>query len=156
MFYRNRNIAATFTTLRLHLQLVRALQIADRHQKCLIHKDSDSFQIGRLRLSTEAYTSTLRCCSGQNWSKFGVHNMRQKTTPNVALNWRTAIAPHKQQQPPKFRDAPHAVRDNVGCSRQRSQASGCDSRGVFGNSQWRAGSTNPPRSQTHFNSRAGA
>ena len=55
MFYRNRNIAAILNTLRLHLRLVRALQIvggqiAGGHQECFIHRACDSLQIGRLQV----------------------------------------------------------------------------------------------------------
>ena len=57
--------------------------------------------------STEAYSSTSRCFSRQDWKKFGVPKSRQKTTPNqtFALYLWTATAPHKQlQQPGKLGD----------------------------------------------------
>ena len=46
MICRNINIVAIFNTLRLHLQLVRALQIAGGYQECFIHRACDSLQIG--------------------------------------------------------------------------------------------------------------
>ena len=88
MLCRNRNIAAIFNTLRLHRRLVRALQIADRHQKCFIHKLVIFLRLAACRFSTEAYTSTSRCCSVRNWSKFGgVHKMRQKQPPLERLHF---------------------------------------------------------------------
>ena len=50
MLCRNRNIAAIFNTLRLHLRLVRALQIADGYQECFIHRACDFLQIGRVQV----------------------------------------------------------------------------------------------------------
>jgi len=50
MFYRNRNISAILNTSRLHLRLVRTLQISHSHQKRFIHKTCDSLQIGRLHV----------------------------------------------------------------------------------------------------------
>ena len=50
MFYRNRNIAALVNALRLNLRLVRALQIADCHEKYFIYRACDSLQIGRLQV----------------------------------------------------------------------------------------------------------
>ena len=81
-FYRNRSIAALFNTLRFHLRLVLALQIVGDYQECFILKACDSFRLAFRRSLTEAYTSTWRCCSGRNWTNFGAHKVRQKTTPN--------------------------------------------------------------------------
>ena len=50
MFYRNRNIAAIFNTLRLHLRLVRALQTVGAYQECFIHRACDSLQISYLQV----------------------------------------------------------------------------------------------------------
>ena len=86
------------------------------------------FRLAFVRFSTtEAYTSTLRCCSGRNWSKFGGTGTRNeiKTNPQLtnckfALHLRTATAPHKQLQPAKLRGAPDGVCESVGCTRQQS------------------------------------
>ena len=48
------------------------------------------FRLAFRRFSTEAYTSTLRCCSGRNWSKFwGTQNL---TRSNPQLNVSTSLA----------------------------------------------------------------
>ena len=82
MFYRNRRIAVIFNTLRLHLPLLRGLQIAVGIKRVSFTELVILFRLAVCRFSTEAYTSTSRCCSGRNWSKLGVHKMRQKTIPN--------------------------------------------------------------------------
>ena len=46
MCYRNKAIPRYFDTLRLHLQLVRVLQGAGGHPKCLISRACDSLQTG--------------------------------------------------------------------------------------------------------------
>ena len=78
MLYRNRNIAAAFNTLRLHLRLVRALQIVSGHQECFIHKDCDSLEIGRpqvlnrdLHLDFEVlqWSKLVEICGTQNETK---------------------------------------------------------------------------------------
>ena len=100
------------------------------------------FRLTFCRFSTEAYTSTLRCCSGQNWTK-RVHKMRQQTTPNwaFALHLQTATAPHKQLQPAKLRDAPDGVYEGVRCARQQSEVARNDSRDIFVDSKLRLRST---------------
>ena len=50
MFYRNKNIATIFNTLRLNLRLGRALQIASGFPDCFIHRSCYSLQIGRLQV----------------------------------------------------------------------------------------------------------
>ena len=43
------------------------------------------FRLALRGFCTEAYTSTLRCSSGRNCSKFGVHKTRQKATPKMKV-----------------------------------------------------------------------
>ena len=45
------------------------------------------FRLAVCRFSTETYTSTLRCCSGRNMSKFGVHKMIRKATPTERFHF---------------------------------------------------------------------
>ena len=79
MFGRNGKFRDNFGTLRLDLRLIRAF--ADSGCIILVFHPQQFVILSRLAvraLSTEAYTSTLRRCSGRNWSKFGVRKMRKK------------------------------------------------------------------------------
>ena len=49
MVYSNNKFESFFDTLRLHLRLVCALQIAGGDQECFIHSACDSLRIGRLQ-----------------------------------------------------------------------------------------------------------
>ena len=50
MLCRKQKHSRHFNTLRLHLRLVRALQIADGYQECFIHRACDFLQIGRVQV----------------------------------------------------------------------------------------------------------
>ena len=74
----NRNIAAIFNTQRLHLRLVRALQIASGYQECFIRKACDFLQSGRpqvlnrgLHLDFEVlqWSKLVEICGTQNETK---------------------------------------------------------------------------------------
>ena len=87
MFGRNGKFRDNFGTLRLDLRLIRAF--ADSGCIILVFHPQQFVILSRLAvraLSTEAYTSTLRRCSGRNWSKFGVRKMRQKQPPTERLH----------------------------------------------------------------------
>ena len=89
MFYRNRNIAAIFNTLRLHLRLVRALQIAGGYREYFIHRACHYLQIGRLQVLNGGlhldFEVLQRSRLVENWGM--IHKMRQKTTPTERLHF---------------------------------------------------------------------
>ena len=143
IFYRINQFQSFCNTLRLHLRLVRALQIAGGSQKCFIHRACDSLEIGLPQVISRGLYHDVEVLQ---WSKldgfWGTQN-ETKTTPNCtfALHLLTATAPHKQLQPANLRDAPDGVYEGVGCARQQSEAARNDSRGVFANSKLRPSST---------------
>ena len=109
MFYRNRNIAAIFNTLRLHLRLVRASQIEGGYQECFIHRAFDSLQIGRLQVLNKGLHLDFEVLQ---WSKlvdiWGTQNETKKQPPTDRLHF---ICGQRQlltsnNSPRKFRDAP--------------------------------------------------
>ena len=74
----NRNIAAIFNTQRLHLRLVRALQIASGYQECFIRKACDFLQSGRpqvlnrglpLNFEVLQWSKLVEICGTQNATK---------------------------------------------------------------------------------------
>ena len=95
MFFPNRNIAATFLP---RCVCTFGWFVPCRQRVVRVSVSSTElvilFRLAVRGFSTEAYNSTLRCCSGRNWSKIGVHKMRQKSTPNwtFALHLRTLTA----------------------------------------------------------------
>ena len=90
MFYRNRNIAAILNTLRLHLRLVRALQIAGGNQECFIHRVCDSFQIGRLQVLNRGLHLDFEVLQ---WSKLvEIWGAQNETINNPQLNVCTSLA----------------------------------------------------------------
>ena len=98
MFYRNRNIAAILNTLRLHLRLVRALQMASGYQERFIHRACDSLQIGRpqvldrgLNLDFEVLRSKLvKKWGAQNEAKNNNHQLQVCTS--IADSYSTSQA----------------------------------------------------------------
>ena len=144
---------AIFDTLRLHLRLVRALQIAGGHQECVIHSRAcDSLQVGRLQVLNRGVHLDFEVLRWSKLVEIGVHKTILKQSPTERLlRLRTATTPHKQQQLPKFRVTPHRVRLTAveGIQKRLTRCF----RGLEVASQQHK---NLPRSQTHFNSRAGA
>ena len=86
-------------------------------------------------LSAEAYTSTLGCCSGRNWSKIGRLKNKTKNNPQTeSLYCTCGIATYSTSQAitaREMRHAPCGVCGGIGCTRQQSQAPRNGSRGVF-------------------------
>ena len=59
-----------FDTLRLHLRLVRALQIAGGNQECFIHRACDSLQIDLPKVSNRSLHLDFEVLQ---WSQVGRH-----------------------------------------------------------------------------------
>ena len=121
------------------------------------------FRTAFRRFSTEAYTSTWRCCSGRNWTKNGVHQMREKKQlPSERLHLTCGqlqlLTSNELLPPAKLNYAP--VYEGVRCGRQQSEAARNNSRGVFVKSKLRPSSPKKlPKSQNdtwYFVSHAGA
>ena len=87
------------------------------------------FKLAFVRFSTEAYNSTLRYRSCRNWSKFGVHKRRRKTTPSERLHFTCGQLQRltSNNNPSQLRDAPDGGSESVGCARQQSLAARNDS-----------------------------
>ena len=90
MFYRNRNIAAILNTLRLHLRLVRALQMASGYQERFIHRACDSLQIGRPQVLDRGLNLDFEVLQ---WSKLvEIWGTQNETKGNPQLNVCTSLA----------------------------------------------------------------
>ena len=90
MFYRNRNIADIFNALRLHLRLIRALQVAGGHQMCFIHRACASLQIGRLQVLNRGLHLELEVLQ---WSKLvEIWDTQNETKNAPQLNVCTSLA----------------------------------------------------------------
>ena len=123
VFFRNTKLHRYFDTLRLHLRLVRAFA-ESRCISLLFYPQQLAilFRLAVPHFSTGAYTLTLRCCSGRNWSQVWHTHNETKGTPQLDVCTSlpdTGTAPHKQTQPAKLRTAPYGVREGVGCARQQ-------------------------------------
>ena len=68
--------------MQLYLRLVRALQRVDDYPRYFIHNSCESLQISFCQVLNRGLNlDVLMCSSGLNWSKLGVHKMRQKQPP---------------------------------------------------------------------------
>ena len=91
VFFRNTKLHRYFDTLRLHLRLVRAFA-ESRCISLLFYPQQLAilFRLAVPHFSTGAYTLTLRCCSGRNWSKlveiWGIRNEIDNKSPTERLH----------------------------------------------------------------------
>ena len=82
MFYWNIIIAANFNTLRLHLRLVRASQIASGYQECFIHRACDWLQIGLAQVLNRGLYLDVEVLQWSKLDEFGGTQNDTKITPN--------------------------------------------------------------------------
>ena len=83
MFCRNRSVAALFNTVRFHLRLVRALQIASGYQECFIHRAGNSFQIGLPQVLNGGQRLDVEVLQWSKLDEFGGTQNETKNNPQL-------------------------------------------------------------------------
>ena len=78
-------MAIILNTLRLHLRLVRALQIAGGYHECFIHMACDSLQIGLPQILNRGLHLDVEVLQWSKFDEFGV--TRRKQPPSERLHF---------------------------------------------------------------------